>query len=225
MFGYTYIIVPAFNEAGKIGRVVRGLFEHGFDRVVVVDDGSSDDTAAVAKEAGAAVLIHRVNRGQGAALQTGNVYALRQGAEAVVHFDGDDQFSPEDVLGAVEFMRLKKIDMVLGSRFLDDRSRVPFLKRWLLLPLGRMVNRVLTGVALSDAHNGFRVLSRRALSTMELSHDRMAHASEYVAEIKKKKLLFAEYPVRVTYHEYGQGFQGGLVAVFEFIFGQWLFRK
>src|SRR4051812_6259893 len=100
-----WVVIPAHNESAKLGRVIRGLFEHGFMNVVVVDDGSTDGSVAVARDAGAIVLQHRVNRGQGAALETGDQFALRSGAEAVVHFDGDGQFNATDIQPAYEALK------------------------------------------------------------------------------------------------------------------------
>lgn len=206
----VFIIVPAYNEAKKIGRVIAGLFEHGFKNVVVVDDGSSDETAVQAAKAGAIVLKHAVNRGQGAALQTGDEFAIKKGAQVVVHFDADGQFNPADILPALQMMREGNVDVVLGSRFLDTRSRIPWTKKYILLPISRLINRFLTGLYLTDVHNGFRVLSRRALEKINISQDRMAHNSDIVKQIKEKGLVYIEHPVEVVYHEYGQGLSGGV---------------
>ncbi|MDD4476944.1 MAG: glycosyltransferase family 2 protein [Patescibacteria group bacterium] len=210
-----WAIVPAFNEEKKIGRVISGLFEHGAEKIIVVDDGSNDKTAENARAAGAIVLSHKINRGQGAALQTGDEYAFLNGAEYAVHFDGDGQFNPADIIPAVDFLRKNNLDIVLGSRFLDGRSCLPFLKRYFVLPVARLVNYFLTGLKLSDAHNGFRVLSRRALAELKITRDGMAHNSEIVALIKEKKLEFAEFPVEVRYFEYGQGTKEGIKIVLD----------
>lgn len=207
------IVVPAYNEEKQIGRVLRGLFESGFTNVVVVDDGSSDGTARIAKEADATVLRHVVNRGQGAALETGNEYARQHGAEHVVHFDADGQFDPSDITAALEVMKREGADVVFGSRFLDKRSDVPWLKRAILLPFGRMLNNIFTGIPLTDFHNGFRILSKKALEVVRITHDGMAHNSEIVAEVKRNNLVYREVPVKVVYHEFGQGIVGGLKIV------------
>ena len=211
------VIVPAYNEAERIGRVLRDLFEHDCKNVLVVDDGSSDATARVAKEAGAAVIRHALNRGQGAALETGNEWARQQGAEVVVHFDGDGQHEASDIAPAIAVLREHNLDAVLGSRFLGVRSRVPFLKRVLILPVSRLVNYIFTGVLLSDAHNGFRVLGSRSLHSICIRQDGMAHNSEIVAELKARGFRFAEVPVRVTYHEFGQGIEGGIKIIWNLI--------
>lgn len=221
-----FVVVPAYNEEKQIGRVIRGLFQQA-DRlaqmtrgetdsgnrsiqIVVVDDGSVDKTGEIARQEGATVLCHAVNRGQGAALETGNMYARREGANIVVHFDGDGQFNPADVVSALQFFEQRKLDVVFGSRFLDRRSTIPWLKRYILLPLGRLVNYFYTGLPLTDFHNGFRILSRRALEKITIIQDGMAHNSEIQVQVKRHNLAYAEYPIEVYYHEFGQGVRGGL---------------
>lgn len=216
-----FIILPAYNEAKQIGRVIRDLFQQleiGKFTVVLVDDGSTDETARIAEEAGAIVLRHVVNRGQGAALETGGVYARAQGADAVVHFDGDGQFNPVDIAGAVERLRKNNFDIVLGSRFLDNRSQIPFLKRWFIFPVSRLINRLFTGLHLTDVHNGFRVLSRVALEKIVITHDGMAHATEILQLVKKYHLRFAEHPIEVRYYKFGQGPLGGIRLVSDLLF-------
>ncbi len=215
-----FVIVPAYNEEKNIGRVLSGLFSQGMQNIVVVDDGSSDGTFMVAKLAGAVVLSHEVNRGQGAALQTGNEYALGKGASTVVHFDADGQFNPADIAKSLAVMQNKNLDVILGSRFLDNRSQIPWTKRYIILPIARFINRLLTGLKLTDVHNGFRILSRRALEVINISQDRMAHNSEIIKQVKEKNLSYLEYPVEVTYNEYGQGVGGGLKIIWEILQGR-----
>ncbi len=203
------IIVPAFNEERHVRRVVSGLKLAGFDDVVVVDDGSHDRTAYEARLAGAVVIRHVINRGQGAALETGNEYARARGAAWVAHIDGDDQFNPADIVSALERARKEQADVIIGSRFLDDRTKLPFTKKHIVFPVARLINTLLTGVKLTDVHNGFRLFSRRALSTISLKHDGMAHNTEFIAQIKRHGLAFVEHPVEVRYHEYGQGWRAG----------------
>lgn len=226
-----FVVVPAYNEEKSIGRVIRGLFGvargltqmgDGLTRmsIVVVDDGSDDATARLAKEAGAQVLSHQVNRGQGAALQTGDEYALKRGAEAVVHFDADGQFNPTDIAAALKIIESGQADAVFGSRFLDNRSKIPFIKKYFILPVSRAVNNFLTGAKLTDAHNGFRALSRKALLKINITQDGMAHNTEIVRQIKKSGLKFTEMPVEVTYAEYGQGIGEGLKILRDIIFNK-----
>lgn len=226
-----FVVVPAYNEEKNIGRVVRGLFgvEHGLARidggyarikVVVVDDGSNDNTSEEARRAGAEVIRHELNRGQGAALQTGDEYALKNGAEIVVHFDADGQFNPLDIAPAVAKIKSGECEAVFGSRFLDNRSKIPFFKRYFVFPTGRLINNFLIGARLTDVHNGFRALSRRALEKIKITQDGMAHNTEITARVKKSGLKFLECPTEVVYSEYGQGIGGGLKILWDLIIGK-----
>ena len=214
-------IIPAYNEEKKIGSVVRDLLNHA-DKVLVVDDGSKDRTGAVAKEAGAMVLTHRINRGQGAALQTGHEYAKKLGADFVLHFDGDGQFDVSDIAPALEKIKSTGADILFGSRFLSKESNIPFIKKYLLFPLARVFNRFFTKIKLTDTHNGFRILNRRALEQISIKQDRMAHATEIISQVKEKGLKYVEFPVKVVYCEYGQGLLGGLQIFKDLILGRFI---
>ncbi|MCF6276345.1 MAG: glycosyltransferase family 2 protein [Candidatus Magasanikbacteria bacterium] len=214
-------IVPAYNEEKNIGSVVQDLFGV-VDKVVVVDDGSKDNTTETAQKAGATVLSHFINRGQGAALQTGHDFAKKIGAEFVVHFDGDAQFAAGDILTALEKIKKYNADILFGSRFLEKKSKIPFAKKYVVLPLARVVSIFFGSVKLSDAHNGFRILNRNALDKIVITQDRMAHATQIPALVKKHKLTFVEYPVNVIYREYGQNFFSGFKIVEDLFFGKFL---
>jgi len=225
-------IVPAHNEEKNIGSVVRNLFGHPaslgscagqiVDKVVVVDDGSTDNTAVIAREAGAVVLLHKINRGQGAALQTGHDYALNCGADYVLHFDGDSQFDVSDIKPALEEIQRKNVDVLLGSRFLGKEANIPAFKKNIIFPVARVFNRVFGGIDLTDVDNGFCILNRRALESVKITHDRMAHATEIIEQIKKHNLKHIEFPVRVVYREYGQGVEGGFVILKDLILGRFI---
>ncbi len=215
-----FIVVPAFNESKHITAVIDDLQRHGYNNIVVVDDGSTDNTAALARQRGVVVLRHLVNRGMGAALQTGNTYALQQGADIVVHFDGDGQMQAKDIAKVVAPIIAGEVEVVFGSRFLDNTSQIPWSKKHLLLPVSRVINFFFTGLWLSDAHNGFRALSRSALSQIYISYDGMAHNSEIVEQVRKKRLSFCEVPVTIIYHRYGQSIAGGIKIVRDLILGK-----
>lgn len=211
-------IVPAYNEAERVGSVVRSLLAF-VDDVVVVDDGSIDGTADVAKDAGAIVLSHKINRGQGAALETGHAYARSAGAAHVLHFDADGQFSVEDIPSALSALQEADADVLFGTRYGEKESNIPWTKRYILGPIGRIVDRIFGSVRLSDAHNGFRILTKKALDDVRIRQSGMAHASEIPALVKKHNLSYIEVPVSVTYHEYGQGIRGGITVVKDLFFG------
>lgn len=196
------MVVPAFNEAAAIGAVVAALRAE-WPRVVVVDDGSADATGAEARRHGAHVLTHLVNRGQGAALQTGLTYALRQGARYIVTFDADGQHRVEDIARLVAPLAEGRCEVALGSRFLEPGTAVPRGRR-LLLKAAVLMTRLTSRLPLTDAHNGLRALSRRAAAGIRLRLDRMAHASEIVDQIARLRLPVLELPVRVRYTAYSR---------------------
>ncbi len=211
-------IVPAYNESSMIRGVVKSLLPH-VDKVVVVDDASTDDTAMHARAVGAMVLTHPINLGQGAALETGQSYARMIHADSVLHFDGDGQFDTADIVQAKKILE-EGVDVVLGSRFLGVSSHIPWFKRKIILPIARLVNYLFTGIKLTDAHNGFRMLGRRGLEHIKITHNRMSHATEILSLLKKNNLIYKEIPVRVTYHEYGQKVSGGLTIIKDLIIGK-----
>lgn len=194
------VVIAAYNEGSSIAAVVRGALPF-CQWTVVVDDGSLDGTSTAALEAGAYVLRHPINLGQGAALQTGIEYALSLGAEYVVTFDADGQHSADELLPMVEHLNMAGVDVVLGSRFLGTAINMPRSKAFTLW-LAVHFTRLTTGLKLTDTHNGFRVLSRNAAARIRIRQNRMAHASELLEQIASLKLRYAEFPVTITYTEY-----------------------
>jgi polyprenyl-phospho-N-acetylgalactosaminyl synthase len=196
----VWVVVPAFNEGSVIGDVVRSLVDRGH-RVIVVDDGSPDNTARVATEAGAIVIRHAINRGAGAATQTGITHALRCGADVVVTFDADGQHHPDDIPALVSPIVAGTFDVVFGSRFLDSRSKIPVGRR-VLLRLGTLFTRVISRVRVTDPHIGLRAFSRSVASQLSVTMDRFAHASELIDQIHSHRWRFGEVPVLVSYSDY-----------------------
>jgi polyprenyl-phospho-N-acetylgalactosaminyl synthase len=194
------VVIAAFNEADMIGIVAGQVRSLGYS-TVVVDDGSTDGTQIAAERAGAALVAHAFNLGQGAALQTGIDYALRQGAEVIVTFDADGQHRAADIAHLVEALETRRADFVLGSRFLENSSNVP-LPRWLLLKAAIAFTRLTTGLVLTDAHNGLRAMTRRGAQAIRLTQNRMAHASEILSQIAVSGLPYVEQPVTIQYTAY-----------------------
>lgn len=212
------MVIAAFNEEKVIGAVVKDLHKHGLKNVIVVDDGSKDRTADVAQEAGATVVRHVINRGQGAALKTGIEGALDKGADAIVTFDADGQMRAEDIAPMAAPVLAGSVEVVLGSRFLKTGSNVPVMRK-VALKLGALLFRVLYGVKVTDSHCGFRVFSRHAAEVIQITADRMEHASEIIDQIGKHKLRFQEYPVIIRYTEYSKAHsaQGAFPAIRIFV--------
>lgn len=213
MTDQIYVIIPAFNEGKVIRQTIRSLGNQY--HIVLVDDASTDDTANAVRDLPIYYVRHDINLGQGAALQTGMDFALQQGADIVVHFDADGQHNPADIDRFIEVLKTQKTDVVLGSRFMrqEDLLAIPRLRRF-LLRVARVVNGLLTGLWLSDAHNGFRVMNRQALRSIQLKENRMAHATEILMQIRRNRLHYIESPTHIIYTEYsqvkGQRWQGAI---------------
>lgn len=209
-------IIPAYNEESRVAQAVRDASVF-VDGVVVVDDCSEDQTAKVAQASGAYVLRHVLNRGQGAALQTGTDFALKQlDADIIVHFDADGQMQGKDIPIMIKKLKESHADVVLGSRFINGCPDMPFSRR-LILKLGILFTLVVSGIRLTDAHCGFRILTKEAAHKIRISRDRMAHASEILDLIEANRLRYTECPVDIQYSAEtlakGQSSLGALIIV------------
>ncbi len=215
----TWIVVPAYNEERAIAAVV-GELRAEFPNVVVVDDGSRDSTVASARRAGALVLEHAVNLGQGAALQTGMTFALDAGARRIATYDADGQHRPSDLAALIDALEEGVCDIALGSRFLADAGDVPAPRR-LMLSLAVRFTRFMTAMPVTDTHNGLRAFTRQAALGIELKNNRMAHASELLDQIARMGLPYRELPVRIRYTEYslskGQRSTDAVRVLFEYL--------
>jgi glycosyltransferase involved in cell wall biosynthesis len=196
----VWVVIAAYNEASVIARVVNDLRRRQHS-IVVVDDGSKDATAQTAREAGATLVQHPVNLGQGAALQTGIEFALGQGADIIVTFDADGQHRAADIPALLEALCVHQADFALGSRFLGGTIALPASRR-LLLKAATLFTRITTGLSLTDTHNGLRAMTRRGASCIMLRQNRMAHASEFLDQVARSGLKYVEVPVTIEYSEY-----------------------
>ena len=216
----TWIIIAAYNESQVIEQVAAGV-RAVYPNVIVVDDGSTDDTRAAAERSGAVVMRHLINRGQGASLQTGIDLALKRGAQYIVTFDADGQHRVEDVASLLAPIVAGEIDIALGSRFLGESAVDLPAGRKFVLKLGVLFTRIVNRVKVTDAHNGLRAFSRRAAERMTITADRMAHASEMIDLVRRTNLPYREVPVQIRYNEYslskGQSSRGALRIVFHYL--------
>jgi len=208
----VFVVVPAFNEERTIQSVIDGLRRCGFQRMLVVDDGSTDQTAMQARLAGAEIVSHLLNRGLGAALGTGIAAALRLGAEVIVTCDADGQHDPVDALRALTPVLQGQADVVIGSRLLGA-GHMPWRRR-VANGIANVVTLLLFGIWTTDSQSGLRVFSREAARRIELSSDGMEVSSEIAGEIARNGLRCAEIPITSIYTDYslskGQGFRMGL---------------
>lgn len=199
------LIIPIYNE-GPVVREIVTAARRVFPHVICVDDGSGDDSTAQARAAGATVVRHAINLGQGAALQTGFAYFLRYtDLPYAATFDADGQHQTADVQAMWQRARDEGLDIVFGSRFLADRTEQEMgLPKRMVLKVAAWVTARTTHMRLTDAHNGLRLLSRRAVESLHLRQNRMAHASEIVAQLGDSGLPWAEMPVHIRYTEYSR---------------------
>lgn len=198
----TWLIVPCYNEGQVIQEVLASARET-FPNIVAVNDGSRDNSAAQIHAAGAHLVDHPVNLGQGAAIQTGVEYARAQpGAEFFVTFDADGQHQVKDVVRMIERLRTEPVDIIVGTRFAgQDNSQVPWIKR-LVLKTVVMLSPRTKRLGLSDAHNGLRAFNRKVAEEMNIRMNGMSHASEIVTMIDKQGWRVDEEPVDILYTEY-----------------------
>ncbi len=215
-------MIPMYNEQEVIADVIHGL-KAIFENILCVDDGSTDESVAKAREAGAIVICHAVNIGQGAAIATGFTWIqAKTNFSRIVTFDADGQHLPEDAIRLVEELASKELDVVFASRFLNDQSEVPLMKRLVLRGVTN-VTRALTDVELSDAHNGLRALTVDASRKIQLTQNGMAHATQFVSLVLQGGLKYSELPVTILYTPYsrskGQSMLNSINIALDLIWG------
>jgi len=230
----TMIVIPAYNEASVLPKVLDDLLRYfSPDNILVVDDGSTDETSRVAKEKKVKIIQHFLNRGAGAATKTGLVYAFDElKADLAVTFDADGQHDHNDILNLINPIIKGEADVVLGSRFFLPKAGPPRAEKKQQIPFNRILANwlanlftfLLFGLWVSDSQSGFKALSREAWQKIEISGDRFEFCSEIIAEIKKSKLRYQEIPIKVYYSSYsqskGQSLLNGLKTLGRLIINQ-----
>lgn len=217
----TVIVIPVYNEAKVIGEVIEGVRAQGFPHIVVVDDGSRDDSFAVASAHDALTLRLKINRGKGAAVKTGIMAANLLDADVVVTIDGDGQHDPADIQPLITPILEGRSDVVLGSRLLN-REEMPF-KKVLANTIGNLLTWLFYGLLVSDSQSGFRAYSRYAALIIDTKADKYEYDSKVIREIKNNRLRFIEVPVHTRYTEYAsskktkQGLINGLITLYRMI--------
>lgn len=219
------IIIPAYNEASVLEATISSIRKVVARlpvplKIVVVDDGSRDDTKNVASIHADIVLSHRHNCGLGAALGTGIEYAKRNGFTSLITFDADGQHDPVDIVKAYNALE-KGNDVVIGSRFLGSHEKMPPFRRYILW-LSNVVTYIFFGIWTTDSQSGFRALGNRAISTLSLVSNRMEVSSEFFAEIKRLRLVYTEIPIHIRYTPYslskGQGNTAGFGVLLKLLY-------
>lgn len=190
----TLAVIPAFNEAGRIGTTVRGARRHLTD-VIVVDDGSADATADEARLAGAVVLRHPANLGKGAALKTGFAYALQSGVDAVLTLDADGQHDPDDI---PRFLSAGAgVDILVGART-RDRAGMPPLRRLTNRGMSWLISR-LVGAPLKDTQSGYRLVRCRALRELDLRTSNYDLETEILVRAARAGFTVRELDIAAIY--------------------------
>lgn len=217
-----YIVIPAFNEGKIIQEVIRDIQKAGYENIVMVDDGSADDTFSKAQEIlGNNVFRHRLNRGKGAATKTSIEAAKILGADIIVTLDGDGQHDPSDIKKLTEPIEFDNFDVVLGTRLLNPEGMPKH--KILANKIGNFFTWYLYGLWVTDSQSGFRAYSRHAVEVINTKSDRYEYDSEVIREIKKYRLKYIEVPITVRYTEYSmskvqkQSFLNGLKTLYKMI--------
>ena len=205
------VVIPAYNEGQNIGWVIQNAKKYTRN-IIVIDDGSQDETFKIALKNGAKVYHHLFNRGLGGALGTGIKAALLNKAEIIVTLDADGQHDPKEIPKLIKPIVEGKADVVIGSRFLVRQSMPLFRKMG--NPFFNLVTFLLFGVWSTDSQSGLRAFNRKAAENLETFAGGMEVSSEIIKEIKSHKLRLKEVPIKAIYTAYslskGQGLSTGL---------------
>ena len=216
-------VIPAYNEAARVGKVVRSAIGL-VDAVIVVDDGSTDETGTAATAAGARVIRHTMNGGAGAATMTGIEAARRMGATAVVTLDADEQHDPADIPRLLEPVKRDTADIVFSNRF-GQRNRIPKIRR-LFNAIGNVVTLVATGKWVQDSQCGYKVFGPKALAQIDLRMSGFEFCTEIVREAVQHKWRIVQVPTKVMYSEYtlakGQSFGNGVKTALKILLRSFL---
>jgi len=197
-----YIILPAFCEGKIIKEVIESIKKEGFQNIIVVDDGSDDNTYEQALSTGSITIIHPINRGKGAATQTGIDAAKLLDADIIVTMDSDGQHDPKDIKALIEPIIEKKADVVIGSRMLEHKDMPE--SRIIMNRIANLVTYVFFGIIVSDSQSGFRAYSKKAYNSVYTYLDRYEFESEMLGQIKNAGLKIGEIPIKVIYTEYSK---------------------
>lgn len=203
-----YIVIPAFNEEPAIGSVIDAVRGEGYEDIIVVNDGSLDKTSEAARAKKCIVLDHLINRGKGAATQTGMDAAKLLGADFVVTIDADGQHDPKEIHKLLNPLFDETADVSLGSRFLNNQN-IPFTKV-LANKIGNFLTLVFYGATSTDTQSGFRGYNRTALEKIHTTFDRYEFESEIIYQARIHQLRTKEVPITVSYSNYSKDKWKGL---------------
>lgn len=210
------IIIPTFNEAHTLGRVLQKVLDLDLPEIrkdiIVVDDGSTDETVSIARSKGVCVVSHLMNRGLGAALGTGIAAALMRGADLAITFDADGQHSTKDIPRVIKSILMNQADVVIGSRMLKCAG-MPWTRR-VANRLGNLATLIFFGVRSTDSQSGLRAFSRPAAEKIKITANNYEVSSQICGEVNRHRLRLVEVPIHSIYTKYslskGQSFVMGI---------------
>jgi glycosyltransferase involved in cell wall biosynthesis len=209
------IVIPAYNEGSVIHSVIERVHDNGYANVIVINDGSKDNTLKEARRAGATVVSHPINRGAGAAAQTGLQYARKHNIQYLVQIDADGQHYPEDIDKMASNMMEQQSDIVIGSRWIERSEGVPGT-RIAYNQLSNIFTNFFCKNKYTDSQSGMRLLNRKAIEKINLHLDGFGYCSEMLVHAEAEGLIISEVPIRVAYTEYsmskGQDLQMGITT-------------
>lgn len=195
---FVVACIPAFNEEKTIARIVI-LSQRHTDKVIVCDDGSTDMSGAIVERLGAVLIRHDQKRGYGAAIRSLFIGAKKIDADVIVSLDADGQHDPHEIPKLIEPIVAGSADIVIGSRFLDEKNEaVPRYRRLGINLITKLTGAVST-VSTSDAQSGFRAYSRKALELLAINEDGMGVSAEILLKAKEKELKIIEVPILCRY--------------------------
>jgi len=215
-----WIVIPVFNEANVILKVIQEIKKAGYQNIIVVDDGSSDDSFHKLKKTNVVLLRHKINRGKGAAVKTGIEAIKILGADIAITVDGDGQHNPNDIKNMLEKIN-QNYDVVLGTRLTNPQG-MPWYKI-IANYIGNFFTWIIYGLWVTDSQSGFRAYSKNALKKIDTQTDRYEYDSEIIKEIYRNKLKYTEIPIEVRYTDHSmnkkqkQGFINGIKTILKMI--------
>jgi glycosyltransferase involved in cell wall biosynthesis len=198
----THIILPAYCEGKVIKKVIKDIQKEGYKNIIVIDDGSTDNTYAQAKSTGVIVLKHPINRGKGAATQTGIDAAKLLDADIIVTMDSDGQHNPKDIKKLIQPIKNNKADVVIGSRMINNKDMPK--SRVIMNKIANLITYLFFGIMATDSQSGFRAYNKKAYNSVYTYLDRYEFESEMLGQIKNAKLRVKEVPIKVIYTDYSK---------------------
>lgn len=212
----VFIIIPAFNEANRIESVIKELHSENFDQIIVIDDGSTDGTGNIADSARAKVIRHIINRGPGAATQTGLTYAKDMRADIAVTIDADGQHNPKDIHKLIEEMDKGNFDIVFGSRIKNKNNKIPLLRRFFNF-VANFITFLVSFKWVTDSQSGMKALNRNAIEKIKIKTNGFEFCTEIWMQVRENKFKYKEVPIDVYYDKEtmkkGQSFATGITTV------------